>query len=172
MSTSSTDGDDSRDAADGLLEIGRIDRPHGLRGEVIVSLVSNLPERLSPGSGLVARRSGVADEVLVVESSSPHQGRSIVRFAGHDGREAAEALRGTLLLAEPLVDPGALFAHELIGCELVEVSGRSHGRVAALQENPASDLLVGEQGWLVPLRFVVSREKGRIVVEAPKGLFE
>lgn len=105
-------------------------------------------------------------------SARAHQKRHIVRFAGVLDHASAEALRGLVLLAPPIDDPAALFVHELVGCELYEISGESHGKVAAVEQNPASDLLVGEAGWLVPLRFVVEHSPGRIVVDAPPGLFE
>jgi 16S rRNA processing protein RimM len=44
--------------------------------------------------------------------------------------------------------------------------------VVAVQANPASDLLVMEDGNLVPLRFVLGREEGRLVVDVPAGLFD
>jgi 16S rRNA processing protein RimM len=62
--------------------------------------------------------------------------------------------------------------HDLVGSEVVEVDGTRHGAVVAVQANPASDLLVMEDGNLVPLRFVVGREDRRIVVDVPAGLFE
>jgi 16S rRNA processing protein RimM len=76
------------------------------------------------------------------------------------------------LLAEPEPDDDALFVHELIGAEVIDTIGVSHGRVVAVEANPASDLLVGETGWLVPLRFVVERQGQRIIVDVPAGLFE
>ena len=65
-----------------------------------------------------------------------------------------------------------MFVHDLVGCEVVDQAGVSHGRVVAVEANPASDLLVGEDGWLVPLRFVVERREDQIVIDAPDGLFE
>ncbi len=94
-------------------------------------------------------------------------------FVGIEDRSGAEALAGTVLRAEPLDDPDAMWVHELIGCEVVDDTGVARGRVEAVQENPASDLLVLEDGSLVPLRFVVKGpDEGRIVVEVPEGLFD
>jgi 16S rRNA processing protein RimM len=95
-----------------------------------------------------------------------------VRFEGVVDRAAAEQLRGAILLAEPLTDAGALFVHELIGAEVVDVDGVTRGRVTALEANPASDLLVVDGRHLVPVRFVVESSPGRIVVEVPAGIFE
>ena len=157
-----------------MLEIGRVAKPHGLGGELVISLVSNVPERLAPGAVLTLRAATGEQRQLVVQSSRPFQHRHLVRFEGVSSREAAEALRGRILLAPELAerDAGALFVHELIGSEVVDRSGVSHGKVVAVEANPASDLLVGEPGWLVPLRFVTGTGTGRIVVDAPDGLFE
>jgi len=107
-----------------------------------------------------------------VRSARPFQQRYLVQFEGVHTREAADELRGALLFAPAVEDPEALFVHDLVGSEVVEVDGTSHGKVVALQANPASDLLVMEDGSLVPLRFVVAKEQGRLLVEVPAGLFE
>jgi 16S rRNA processing protein RimM len=158
-----------------LLEIGHVVKAHGLRGEVVVSLVTNRLDRIAKGRRLSAQGAGGAPGAaseLVVESSRPFQHRHLVRFEGVDTLSDAEALRGAVLLAPPVEDPDALFVHELIGSEVVDVAGVSHGLVTAVEANPASDLLVGEAGWLVPLRFLVERRGRQLVVDAPEGLFE
>jgi len=177
-----------------LLEVGRIARPHGLAGEVVVALTTNRTERLAPGAELTcyhvaascasgppyppstpdARgpRSHSSVRKLEVRSSRPFQGRYLVEFEGVHTREAADELRGVLLVAVAVEDPEALFVHDLVGSEVVEVDGTQHGTVVAVQANPASDLLVMEDGNLVPLRFVVGCEDRRLVVDVPAGLFE
>jgi len=150
-----------------LLEVGRVAKPHGLKGEVIVELVTNRTERLAAGAVLLA-----ADERLVVERSSPHLGRWIVTFRGVTDRSAAEALRGAVLTAEAIDDPDALWVHELIGSTVVDALGVSRGRVVAVVANPASDLLELDDGHLVPLRFVTARREGTVTVDVPRGLLD
>jgi 16S rRNA processing protein RimM len=151
-----------------LLEIGRIAKAHGLNGEVNVVLVSNRTERLEPGSVLTT---DIGD--LTVASSRRHGERWLVRFAGHDDRTAAEALRGLELRGEPLEDPDELWVHELVGCRVVSADGVDRGEVTAVQDNPAADLLVLDDGALVPVVFVVSGpEDGVVHVDVPDGLFE
>ncbi|MGC9963336.1 MAG: ribosome maturation factor RimM [Acidimicrobiales bacterium] len=160
---------------DVLLEVGHVTKAHGLNGEVVVTLVTNRLDRLDAGRQLTVRRAGAdhADPAqLTVKSSRPFQHRYLVWFDGVSTRQAAESLRGAQLLAAAVRDPEAMFVHELIGSEVVEISGVSHGVVVAVEANPASDLLVGETGWLVPLRFVVERRDRQLVVDAPEGLFE
>jgi 16S rRNA processing protein RimM len=150
-----------------LLEVGRIAKAHGIRGEVTVVLTTDRLERLAPGAVLHTRRGS-----LTVVSARPHQTAHLVAFDGVTDRNGAEALRGLVLQAEPLDDPDELWVHELVGREVVEVDGTARGRVAALEVNPASDLLVLDSGALVPLTFVVDTAAERLVVDAPEGLFD
>ena len=157
------------DGRPSLLGVGRIVKPHGLRGDVIVSLTTNRQERVARGSVLYAD-DGRAFEVV---RSSAHRGRWIVAFADVDGIEAAEALRDTPLSAPPLDDPGALWVHDLIGSAVEDVSGTELGTVSGVEANPASDLLVLEGGGLIPLRFVTGSVPGvRVTVDIPDGLLD
>jgi 16S rRNA processing protein RimM len=150
-----------------LLEVGRVAKPHGVRGEVVVVLVTDRLERVAPGSVLATDRGD-----LVVEASRPHQHRWIVQFAGVHDRTEAERLAGLSLRAEPIEDEDALWVHELIGSEVVERDGTSRGQVVSVMANPAHDLLELASGALVPVVFVVSCEDGRTLIDPPEGLFE
>jgi 16S rRNA processing protein RimM len=150
-----------------LLEVGRVAKPHGLKGEVIVELLTDRVERVAPGVALQTDQGA-----LVVEYSRPHQHRWIVAFEGVRDRTGADALRGVVLRAESIDDPETLWIHELIGSEVEDAAGRPLGKVSAVEANPASDLLVLEAGGLIPLRFVVEHGPGRLVVDIPDGLIE
>ena len=78
------------DATPARLEVGRIGRAHGLRGEVAVTLSTDRAERVAVGSRL-----HVDERVLTVVAARPHQGRWLVRFEEVGDRTAAEALRLT-----------------------------------------------------------------------------
>src|SRR5580658_8149757 len=158
-----------------LLEVGQIIRSHGLRGEVVVNLVTNRSDRLDPGSMLHTKVAGQrrVPDVLEVVESRPFQTRHLVVFSGVSSREEADLLRGVTLLAEPSSDDDdALYVHELIGKHVVDQTGVDRGVVSAVEANPASDLLVLPGGALVPLRFVVRSDARTITVEVPEGLFE
>jgi 16S rRNA processing protein RimM len=149
------------------LEVGRVVRPHGIRGEVVVRLVTNRTERLAPGSVL-----DTDDGPLQVVRAYTHRDRWVVAFARVGSRERAEELRGRVLRAAPIDDPGELWVDQLIGAEAVDRSGRSLGRVESVEANPASDLLVLRGGAMVPLRFVLERREGLVVVDPPPGLLD
>jgi 16S rRNA processing protein RimM len=150
-----------------LLEVGRITKAHGLRGEVVVHLTTDRTERLAPGAVL-----HTATRTLTVESSRPHQQSWLVLFDGVLSREDAESLRGTPLLAEPLDDPEADWVHELIGATVVDEAGTVLGTVRAVEDNPAADLLVLDTGPLIPMTFVVSTGDSTVTVDLPDGLLE
>jgi 16S rRNA processing protein RimM len=154
-------------SSDDLLEVGRIGRAHGVRGDVLVLLTTDRLERVAVGSRLKAE-----DRWLTVVASSRSNDRWRVHFEGVDDRSAAEALSGTVLSAEPLDDPDVLWIHHLIGADVVEVGGRQRGRCVAVVDNPAADLLELDSGALVPVTFVVSVEHGVVTIDPPDGLFE
>ncbi len=149
------------------LEIGRVSKVHGLRGEVVVTLTTNVADRLAPGV-VVDTDHGQ----LVVAECRPHLEKWLVRFEGVETREDAEALGRPTLHGEPVEDPEALWVHEMIGASVIEADGTERGTVAGVQDNPAADLLVLSTGALVPLNFVTSMENGVIVVDVPDGLFD
>lgn len=161
-------------AATRRLAVGRIDRAHGLRGELVVTLTTNRLERVAVGARLYTDASLATDDaVLTVESAQPHLGRFIVRFVGVDDRADADRLHGAPLYADAIDDPGEWWVHDLIGAMVVDQLGVERGRVVEVQANPASDLLVLDSGALVPLRFAVELAANeRIAVDTPVGLFD
>jgi len=151
------------------LEVGKIDKAHGVHGDVVVTLLSDRTERLDAGAVLFR----YDHTSFTVVKSRPHQHRFIVEFAEIKGREAADAARGTMLFGDPIDDPDTLWVHELIGASVVDLNDEPLGTVESVLENPASDILVLEGDKFVPLTFYVSqRDDGTIVVDPPDGLFD
>jgi len=161
--------DEGTGVPEGLLEIGRVAKPHGIRGEVVVQAVTNRHERFVPGA---CHRSPRGD--LVVAAARRHQGRWIVAYEGISERTDAETLRGLALWGEPLdqLDEGEWWVHDLVGSEVVDQAGTVHGRVTAVEENPAHDILVLDGGGLVPIVFVSEVAEGRVLVDVPEGLLD
>jgi len=149
------------------LEIGRIGKAHGLKGEVTAVLTSDRPERAVAGAVWLLDSGPVT-----VRAIRPHQQRWIAVLEGIGTREAAEALCGQVIRAEPIVDPGALWVHELIGASVRTPDGRDWGPVVAVLDNPADDLLELADGTLIPCGFVTDSSglPERLVVDPPEGL--
>ena len=147
--------------------MGRVVRAHGLRGELVVDLVTDRTDRLAPGARLETD-----GRFLTVNSSRPHQGRYLVTFDGVTDRAGADALVGSALRADAVDDPDAVWVHDLIGSVVREADGTERGRVVSVLANPAHDQLVLDSGALVPSVFVVSCVDGVTVIDPPDGLFE
>lgn len=167
MAAPAPDGDAPVASGD-LVEVGRVGRAHALRGEVVVHLTSDVPDRLAPGTRV--RVGGRDTEVVSVR---PHQGRPLVRFAHVADRTGAEALRGAAVEAAPLGpdDLDVYLAAELVGRPVVAQDGSDLGVVTALVPMPAVagyDLLEVRRAdgvtWLLP-----AADELVEVVAAPDG---
>jgi 16S rRNA processing protein RimM len=156
-------------STDGLREVGRIGRAHGVTGQLYVSLITDRVERLAPGARLLS-----GSQWLTVVESRQQQHRWLVRFEGVDDRTTAEKLTNSVMLAEPLTDhdDDALWVHELIGSRVVDQQGIERGTCIAVIDNPAHDILELDTGALIPVIFVVSCSNGVTVVDPPEGLFD
>lgn len=151
-----------------ILEVGRILRAHGIRGEVVVRFTSDREERRTAGS-VVQGPSGP----LTVERARHNPGGDwVVKYLEIANRGAAETMHGAVLRAEAIEDPDELWVHELLGSVVVDQEGRERGTVEEVHEGTVADLLVLDTGHLVPVSFVVGKEPGRILVDTPEGLFE
>jgi 16S rRNA processing protein RimM len=153
------------------LEIGRIGKAHGLRGEVVIEAISNRDERFLPGSVLYLADAATG---TAIATSRRHQNRWLVRFEGVEDRNAAEALRGVMLTGDALesLPENEEWVHEMIGASVTDRAGTDLGTVVAVEANPAHDILVTEEGVLIPIVFVVERGDGRVVVDLPDGLLQ
>mgnify|MGYP002884019255 CR=1 FL=1 len=149
-----------------LLEIGRIGRPHGLRGELVIRLTTNIEERVEVGAEVFLKNK----EKFTIEKSRPLKSNFVVLLSGIDSRAGAESLTGELLFAEPINDPDTKWAHELIGKIVLDQAGNQHGMIIEIQANPASDLLVLNNQTLIPVVFIKKIDDDKVHVDAPKGL--
>jgi 16S rRNA processing protein RimM len=164
------------------LVVGRIIKPHGTRGEMLVEVLSDFPDRFAPGSRLEAGDPEGRRTPLTVSATRNDRGRNLVSFAEVHDRDAAESLRGALLSidrreATPLGED-TFYEWQLDGLEVVDEDGRRLGTFARVLEGGGGDLWVvdtGEEEVLVPAveEFVrrVDLEQGRIVLHLIPGLF-
>ncbi|MDR7533924.1 MAG: ribosome maturation factor RimM [Armatimonadota bacterium] len=160
--------------------VGRIVRPHGVRGEVRVRPETDFPERLAGRRRVHLRREGALSPVEIT-GVRPHGAALLVTLRGVDSLEAAERLRGAELVVArrtlPRLGPNEFYLFEIIGLRARTEDGRLLGVVAEVVRGPAHDVYVvrGEAGEvLVPaLREVVrqvDRAAGELVVRLPAGL--
>jgi 16S rRNA processing protein RimM len=120
--------------------VGRITRAHGVRGEVSVLVISEVPGRFREGATVWTE----AGQALTVSESRSHGDRLLVRFEGVGDREAADALRGTLLFvpesASPDLPEGSWWDHQILGCAVRTDAGRALGSVRDVIHTAANDV--------------------------------
>jgi 16S rRNA processing protein RimM len=167
--------------------VGRIGKPHGIRGEVTLDVRTDEPERrFAPGTTLRAEPPAGADRrpaTLTVARARWHQSTLLVAFEELGDRNAAEAARGTVLHAtighdETPEDPDEYYDHQLVGLDVVDLDGTLLGQVKAVVHGSAQDLLTVRTGdgrdALVPFVAAlvpqVDLESGRLVVADRPGL--
>ena len=160
--------------------VGKVVRPHGLAGEVVVEVETDVEERFDPGSTM---RLGASGRRVEVASARPFGDRLLVRFAGFEDRTAVEGLRGLELTVErgevPIAPAGSFYHFELLDCRCSDRALGELGRVVALHEDGGGVLLEVERGEgriLVPFveAFVVrvDVEGRRIDLDLPPGLVD
>jgi 16S rRNA processing protein RimM len=164
------------------LQVARIGKPHGIRGEVTVQVLTDAPgDRFVPGTQFVVEPASAGP--LTVESARWNKDILLLAFEEVETRNDAETLRGAKLYIETEEleedDDEGWYEHELVGLD-VRVGGKVVGKVSGLHTMPVQDLLVvtGEDGKEVLVPFVeqivpeVNVGEKYVVVTPPPGLFE
>jgi 16S rRNA processing protein RimM len=162
--------------------VGVIGRAHGVRGEVAVELRTDEPERRFAPGRVLGEEGG--SRIFTVRSVRDHSGRLLVKFAEVVDRAAAEAARGTLLIAtvqpdERPAEPGTFYDRQLIGLTATTPDGAEVGVVDSVLHLPAQDVLEIETATgarLVPFVAAlvpeVDLDEGRLTVVDVAGLLD
>lgn len=167
--------------------VGRIGKPHGIRGEVTVDVRTDEPERrFAEGAELRAQPpKGSASRLtsLTVRGVRWHQGVMLAAFEELTDRDTAEAARGIVLHAsiprdERPEDPDEFYEHQLVGLSAYDERGTRLGEVTRLVHGGAQDLLsirtADGRDALVPFVSALVPEVdlagGRVVVADRPGL--
>jgi 16S rRNA processing protein RimM len=168
-----------------VIEVGRVVKPHGVRGEVAVHLLTDRPDvRFASGAELL-----LDGEPVTVATGRPHQGRWLVRFEGVGDRTGAEGLRNAVLTAPPLEgddDTDTFWVHELVGLTVVDEDGVVIGEVSDHIELPpaagydmlevrrpsGTELLLPAVDELVEAREAADGGLVLVVVDPPAGLLD
>lgn len=167
---------------DELVLIGRVIKPHGIRGELAVDVLSDVDGRFAAGTDVT-----IGGREMRIVGSRPHQGRMLLRFAEVADRTQAESLRGRPVEAPPVTDAdtGHYLVAELVGAPVIGPRGGVLGRVESVIELPDAagyDLLeVRRQDgalWQLPAvdEYVEAVEDDAgvrlVLVDPPEGLVD
>ena len=177
-----TPGDDE------WLAIARVVRPRGRKGEVVVEVLTDFPQRFATLRRAHLDVPGGAPEPVEIAASWWHQDALVLLFAGVHSIAEAERLRGRVVLVprgeRTRLGPNQYYVWELIGCAVVRRSGEPVGTVSGIEPTGGVDLLriraEGDspegQDLLIPLAeeicTAIDVAARRIVIEPPEGLLE
>lgn len=136
-----------------FLLLGRVLRPHGIRGELRIEILTAYPERVMPGRELFLgpdpddEASAIPYQVI---KSRTHQKYLILHLEGIPDRNAAEHLRNhyvmvTLEDAVPL-EEGEVYLFQMLGLNVVTDDGEHLGRITEIIETGANDVYVVKHG--------------------------
>ena len=172
---------------DDLVIVGRIRRPHGVRGELLIEVITDEPDAVyASGRRVFAGSDGATvDElrVLTVVETRPFKDGLLIRFDEIVDRTAAERWNGRLLFVpeHELTPPGEgeVYVHELQGMTVELSSGEIVGRVADVFEVPQGLLLdVARERGTVLVPFTddvivdIDRDRRIVRIDPPEGLLE
>ena len=179
------DGGEDSSLEPAFLVIGRLIKPHGIRGEMRAAVHTQLPERFTWLEHVYLARdpSDTAPERLAVRSVRFHKGNALLRLGDYKTRDELEVLRGMWLLvpvedAIPL-DEGEHFHHELQNLHVVTEDGESLGTLVEILETGANEVFIvkGARGEvLLPnieeVVLKVDLEAGTMIVHLLPGLLD
>jgi 16S rRNA processing protein RimM len=165
---------------DPFLEAGRIIRPHGIRGQVVIASEAHYFAQLQAGTVLFLNP---GDKQVTIRSIRSHQGRFLVALDDFSSCEEAETLRNMRVFLDstelPELKEGEYFHWQLIGLIVRDNEGHEIGTVKSILETGANDVYILEDNTghekLVPaISDVVSEinlEEGVITINPLPGLF-
>jgi 16S rRNA processing protein RimM len=126
-----------------FLVIGKLRAPHGLRGELLMDVLTDFPERIKPGREVYI---GDDHRPLKVRSRRPASKGLLIGFDGYDTPEAAGELRNQNVFVAtsglPALPEGEYYHHQLIGLRVVSDTGEELGRLAEILDTSANDVYI------------------------------
>ena len=126
-----------------LLAVGKLRRPHGINGEILMEVLTDFPERFVPGKAFYIGDNNV---LLRVENIRSHNKGLIVSFEGIYSREKIEPYRNTYVKVRkdtlPELPEGDYYFHQLIGLIVVDETGKDIGILKEILETGANDVFI------------------------------
>ena len=168
-------------ASKDFVEVGQVAGVHGIRGAVLLRSFAENSDIFAKGGKILLKGPGKNLQEYILRSSRPHKGMLLAELQGVLDRNAAEALKGGMILvhrdALPEPEPGEYYWFDLIGMEVLEKDGARLGVLDSIIETGANDVYVIKDGtkeilapalpWVV---LSIDLEAGVMTVDLPEGL--
>ena len=163
-----------------FLVVGKLRRPHGLRGEILMEILTDFPGRLDADVVVYA---GDEHQPLSIMSTRKHRQALLVTFDGYDDRESVGELRNKFVYVRaddrPPLPDGKYYFHELIGLQVVTDKGENLGELTDILETGANDVYIVKPSndgkdillpAIDPVILKIDLEQGQILVHILPGL--
>ena len=166
-----------------FVSIGRIVRPHGIRGEVKVTPLTDWPERIKEYGSLYMERGEGGGKWVEIEKGRVQGNQVILKISRIDDKKVAESLRGAELKiqGDKIIPPpeGSYYIFDLIGLEVTTTEGKRIGSVVDILRMPAQDVYVvdanGREVLIPAVKAFIKRvdiQGGEIVIRVVEGLLD
>jgi 16S rRNA processing protein RimM len=162
-----------------FLVVGKIHRPHGLKGEVIFEVITDFPERIRPGVTLYV---GDKRESVVIEGRRRHGANLLIRFVEFDNPEMLISLTNRFVYVRaddrPPLPEGEFYHHQIIGLSVISDQDQVLGELVKILETGANDVYLvrsesGKEILLPAIPDVIQKidlPAGKIIVHLIPGL--
>jgi 16S rRNA processing protein RimM len=162
-----------------FLAIGKLRRPHGVHGEILMDVITDFPERIKAGLSVFV---GPQYQEQIIRSVRNNAGTMLIAFEGFNKPEEAGSLRNLYMYVRaddrPPLPPGEFYHHQLVGLPVVTDEGQKLGVLAEILSNAANDVYVvqPEQGPEILLPAIdsvildIDLQQGEIRVHLLEGL--
>jgi len=165
------------------LIVGRVGKPHGVHGSVLVSIITDFPQRMRAELEVGVGPEDGPTRHMTIHAVREHRGQWLIGFSGIRDRTEVEELRGQFLFLPELPPEqrpeGFFYEHHLVGLECVADDGQVLGTVAGLEQGPGQvRAVVRRQGreylvpWVPEIVKGVDLEKGTVLIDPPGGLLD
>lgn len=163
--------------------IGRILKARGIRGEVKVLLLTDIPDRFKGLESVYVQIAKERTPRVEIKHVSYYKNFAYLQFTGHNSVKSVEQFIGCALQVDAAESPelpeGVYYHFEIIGSEVFTDDDRFLGTVTDILETGSSDVYIvrdGEQEYLIPstkeVVTQIDREKRKLIVHPLEGLLD
>lgn len=164
-----------------FLAIGKLRRPHGVHGEIIMEIFTDFPERLQRGKVVYI---GDNHQEISLHSVRPNNTTLLVSFAGYTTPETVGIFRNQIVFVpavdRPTLPEGEYYHHQIIGLKVITDEGQALGVVNQILETGANDVCVVRPAigsdillpLIDPVVLQINLEKGEMLVHLLPGLID
>lgn len=140
----STDSGSPGEGEPEFLAVGKLRRPHGIRGDLVMEILTDFPERLRPGKPVFVGEQ--EHRPMKISKAHQHSGKLLIGLEGIETREQAGELRNQyvfiLTRSAPRLPKGEYYHHELLGLKVLDEQGNTLGILAEILETRANDVYI------------------------------